>query len=299
MSDHQTTNQVFSESMANTESLQSTQSPGAMLRAARESQGLHVAHLAAMLKVSPQRLQALEADRFDVLPDMVFARALFGSACRCLKIDPTPMLSLLPLPGARQMHGDDEGLNAAFQDSGTGGKLFALNLGGKPMTWVLLVMLFGILAVVFWPKAKLDAAVTSSQAQLTAPSPEAVAASESPGAVIASVPAPVVVPAAPMPATKPIEAKEVAAEQPPASVTPEPAVLSLRLLGDVWLSVTDAQGVERVNKTAQGGEILNVSASLPLAVVLGRADMVEVSVRGQRLNVAEWTKGNVARFEVK
>ena len=71
-------------------------SAGALLRAARETAGLHVAALAVSMKVPVKKLEALEADRFDLLPDAVFVRALASSVCRNLKIDPAPILSRLP-----------------------------------------------------------------------------------------------------------------------------------------------------------------------------------------------------------
>ena len=49
---------------------------GALLRAARERQGLHVAALAAAIKIPQRKLEALEAGRFEELPDATFTRAL-------------------------------------------------------------------------------------------------------------------------------------------------------------------------------------------------------------------------------
>ena len=72
-----------------------------LLKQAREAAGLHVAALAAALKVPVRKLEDLEAGRFDRLPDMTFARALASSACRHLKIDPAPVLAQLPA-AARQ-----------------------------------------------------------------------------------------------------------------------------------------------------------------------------------------------------
>ena len=46
---------------------------GALLRQAREAAGLHVAALAVALKVPVRKLEALEDNRWDVLPDLVFA----------------------------------------------------------------------------------------------------------------------------------------------------------------------------------------------------------------------------------
>ena len=46
---------------------------GAMLRAARERQGLHIAALAASIKVPPAKLEALEAGRYEALTDSTVA----------------------------------------------------------------------------------------------------------------------------------------------------------------------------------------------------------------------------------
>jgi cytoskeleton protein RodZ len=65
-------------------------SAGALLRAAREKQGLHIAALAAAIKVAPRKLDALENDRWQDLPDATFTRALAQTVCRTLKIDARP-----------------------------------------------------------------------------------------------------------------------------------------------------------------------------------------------------------------
>lgn len=71
-------------------------SAGAVIRRAREDAGVHIAALAVALKVPVKRLEALEADRHDLLPDAVFVRALARSVCRSLKLDPAQVLPLLP-----------------------------------------------------------------------------------------------------------------------------------------------------------------------------------------------------------
>lgn len=72
---------------------------GVLLREARESAALQIAALAAALKVPVKKLEALESDRHDLLLDMVFVRALAASVCRTLKVDPAPVLELLPHAG--------------------------------------------------------------------------------------------------------------------------------------------------------------------------------------------------------
>jgi cytoskeleton protein RodZ len=66
-----------------------------------------------------------------------------------------------------------------------------------------------------------------------------------------------------------------------------------------WVEVIDGAGVVQVRKTLVAGEVLGVSGVLPLAVVLGRADAVDVQVRGQPFDMAGRAKDSIARFEVK
>lgn len=72
---------------------------GVLLQEAREAVGLHIDALAVVLKVPVKKLEALEMDRYDLLPDAVFTRALASSVCRTLKVDPAPILALLPTSG--------------------------------------------------------------------------------------------------------------------------------------------------------------------------------------------------------
>ena len=73
-----------------------TATAGALLRGYRKDLGLDIDALASAIRVPAAKLQALEDDRLDVLPDAVFARALALAVCRYLKTDAAPVLALLP-----------------------------------------------------------------------------------------------------------------------------------------------------------------------------------------------------------
>ena len=81
-------------------------SPGALIKAAREKAGLHLAILSVNLKVSIKQLEALESDQFDQLSEPVFARALAAKVCRVLKLDPSHVLALMPVVpnGLKPLH---------------------------------------------------------------------------------------------------------------------------------------------------------------------------------------------------
>lgn len=275
-------------------------SAGALLKAAREAQGLHVDILAVMLKVPVAKLEALEADRYDALTDVVFTRALAASMCRALKIDPTGVMAALPKTEIRRVTSSLAGLNTPIKTSrfSLGEQLTSRFLSPLGIAGALLVL--AILAVVLWPDVESLDVVSVSQDAVVRSEIEPVEASTSamPGLTPAiSLPAEtsVPLPLAPQQAT-PVQEAPAAPGAAPAHV---PASLVLQARGACWVQVTDANGVVQARKIMEAGEVAQFDGALPLAVVLGRADQVDVSVRGQRLDVTAMIQGNVARFEVK
>ena len=77
------------------------------------------------------------------------------------------------------------------------------------------------------------------------------------------------------------------------------AVVVFKTSGPSWVEVTDASGQVTLRRTMAAGESVGTAGNLPLAVVVGRADATQVSVRGQPLNLGPLSRDNVARFEVK
>lgn len=149
---------------------------GALLRQARESAGLHVAALAVSMKVPVKKLEALEADRLDLLPDAVFVRALASSVCRALKIDAVPILKLLPQTTTPKLDTEDRGINTPFHAAGDfKGRSWPAFISRPAVLWVF-ALLLGVVAVVVFPESRLSSnaapatsAVGSKDASLESP----------------------------------------------------------------------------------------------------------------------------------
>ncbi len=71
---------------------------GARLRAAREERGRSLRELARELRVSAEVLEALEACRFDALPEPVLAKGHLRRYAKALGLDPEPLVALYPAP---------------------------------------------------------------------------------------------------------------------------------------------------------------------------------------------------------
>jgi cytoskeleton protein RodZ len=301
-----------------------------LLRAAREARGVHIAALAAAIKVSPRKLEALEAGRFDELSDPTFTRALAQAVCRHLKTDPAPVLALLPAaasqPLGRVVHG---GLNERFSASGAtsadatspAGQALALLLR-RPLWLAALGLAVAALAVALWPtSAPVVVAASEPAAALAPPTSSADAASVA-GAAAASAPvasatnletvhsapglgdlaasAPL---AAVLVASAPMAGGAVAAIGPPAAgsaaAAPAGTALVLRSNEPSWVEVRDGQGGLLLSRTLLPGESVSIDGSLPLRATIGNAAATQASFRGQALNLAAVTRDNVARLELK
>ena len=278
------------------------------MRAGREAAGLHIAALAAALKVPVRKLEALEAGRYDELPDMTFARALASSACRHLKLDPAPVLEQLPHNVVPELGGSGRAINAPFKPATDPAPINPLSWFSRPALLVAIVLLLGALVIVFLPRAQESVGVADAPAVRVEPvalpqpgatvEPDAsagVAGAEAPAVPIAPEPvAPTL--ATPGSAGVPaLSAPSVAADTAAAAGS----LLTITATGDSWVEVTNGAGSVVTQRVLKSGDSIDFSTSPPYSVVLGRADAAQVMVRGQPFDANAIARNNVARFEVK
>jgi cytoskeleton protein RodZ len=283
---------------------------GALLKAAREKQGLHIAALAAAIKVSPRKLEALEANRLDELPDLTFTRALAQTVCRTLKVDPRPVLDRLPAPGLQALVPVDEGLNQPFRE-GMARTMRAheesplRGLAMRPMLWGALLLLVASVLLYLVP---LDGWLGRGGSEVAAPLPVASAPALAPAlAASAMAPAASALPAAELPASAATAAASAAVletvfSSPPAGngpASPPPAgALVLRVTEASWIEVRDRRGVALLSRTVTPGEQLGLDGPGPLLVVVGNVAATELVFRGQPVDLAPHNRDNVARFQL-
>ncbi|MEE9384130.1 MAG: helix-turn-helix domain-containing protein [Nannocystaceae bacterium] len=69
--------------------------PGAYVRDHRKRRGFSLEQLAAATKIPKRQLQAIEDERFDELPGLVFVKGFLRCCARALKLDEEVLLGLL------------------------------------------------------------------------------------------------------------------------------------------------------------------------------------------------------------
>ncbi len=298
-------------------------SAGALLRRAREQTGTSVAALAAGLKIHPSKLEALEADRHDALPDPAFARALAQSICRTLKLDPAPVLAALPRPpDQRRLVQVAQGLNTPFTDRP--GRLAPDDLrrvGTSPLVWLALLVLIAAAVLYVLPSGWAGYLPEAWRPMRPAVAPTTVV--EPVGTVVETIPAapgvaiavPGAVPGAssasavdptrtePLPAALPLAGQPALAASVASAAVPGSTSgldsLQLHTVAESWIEVSDAQGRPLLARLVPAGERIEVDGTPPLQVRIGNAAGTELVFRGMPYALAPHTRDNVARFELK
>jgi cytoskeleton protein RodZ len=128
---------------------------GALLRQLRENAGFKLDVLAQALRVSPAKLEALESDRLDELPDAMFARALTLAVCRQLKTDAAPVLALLPTQDVSRLAAKNErGLDFPLDRPSflPQSSFVAVARLFTPMRWAAVAVLVLALVIGLWPE---------------------------------------------------------------------------------------------------------------------------------------------------
>lgn len=269
---------------------------GSLLRAARERQGLHIAALAASIKVNPRKLEALESDRYAELPDLAFTRALAQTVCRALKIDAAPVLALLPKAvGMGRLEQVASGLQTPFQDR-PGQASADLGLLGRPAVWGPVLVLLAAAVLYMLPSSLFEATDGGDGSVVTAPVPMEPASVAAPSVATAATAASQAASATVVDTVHSTPSSaEAASEEAPAAPA---ALLTLRATEESWVEVRDGRGSVLLSRTLQAGETVNLDGDLPLRATIGNADVVGVSFRGRPVDLAASTRGNVARLEL-
>ena len=330
---------VDHSSSSDVDALMAQISAGGLLKQAREAAGLHIAALAVALKVPVKKLEALESDRFDLLPDAVFVRALASSVCRTLKIDPAQVLQRLPQTSSPRLTYQGASINAPFRAPGDGPSPSIWTQISRPAVLAGLILLMGALVLIFFPALKtgvsgaksdalsgmadgepvkvaavppaFPAAVVRANDQADAakpfaadrePAPPEMAASSAlltPAQVSGVTSASPVTPASPARPSETVVQPIAAPGNPASAALTSTGIVVFSAKSDSWVEVTDSKGQVVLRRILNAGEVVGATGALPLAAIVGRADVTSVQVRGKAFDLSAVAKDNVARFEVR
>jgi cytoskeleton protein RodZ len=279
---------------------------GAELQRAREARGLALTEVAQQLKFAPRQLEALEQDRFDLLPGGTFARGMVRNYARLLKIDPEPLVRSI---GERFEAPDADILAARYRQP------VPFSDSARRSTFVYLGLSLGVLAIggsVGWQWYHERPRSVAALARIEAPKPAEPAAKPRAPASVAKAKAAEATPKvaqAPVPKLVPPETASKSAPEPPvvekaAELKPLPIAkvaagvhrLVIRCDEEAWVEVRGDADRALISSLNAAGSERSLRARGPLNLVIGNAHHVTVLHNDQPLDLEPYIKAEIARF---
>lgn len=287
--------------------------------------------LAARLHLPLRAIEALENDRFDLLPEPPYVRGYLRSCAKVLEVDAEPMIRALELATGSLRESLDI-TPVAAGNSGKPGKpspradapIPTASSSSSSRPWVMvavLVLLAGLVVGLFLYAGGLfqesvEPADGVEDTSLVRPQPAPSVTSEiqlvitgdvsdSPVAAVAAVPPPeedAAPSAEAITATLP-EAPSGGRAAAPVDTEPAPPTgrgrLVLRFEEDSWVEIIDAGGERLLVGLMRKGSERRIEGATPVRVFLGNAPGVRVTFNGQPMDMSGDTRAdNTARFTV-
>jgi cytoskeletal protein RodZ len=246
---------------------------GLWLRREREVREVTLAEIADVTKISKTYLQALEEERFDVLPAPVFAKGFLREYARYVGLDPDEVVNSY-LSALREEEPEVGG--AQGQPSGRSSFDWMI---GVVLAAALLILVAVIGFAGFWAERSQRGSAATSDVSTDPASPPLVVAPP-----VSATPQPV--------ATDP--SAQGPASPLPAETPPSPLVVTIDFTEDCWVEAS-VDGRRRLSELHVQGESLQIDAERRVELTLGNPSGVVVEVNGEPYSLADYRPGRVAR----
>jgi cytoskeleton protein RodZ len=274
---------------------------GAQLKAAREAAGLSLDQVAQQLKLAPRQVRALEEENFGMLPGRTFTRGFMRNYARLLNLDPDLLVAHLPdaahAPSLESPPLHSTGTTMAELPTA---HARAPSFGRWLIPLVLVASIVAAAGYEWYRGRPVGVAAPPRSAETAPPAAPNTSTTPLPNPVVPDSGAPA--PAAP-PATSGQSAPDGTAQ--PAS-TPQAAaagaadaVLVVRYEGPSWTEIRDSAGRMLISRLVDADSVEPFDGAPPFSIVIGNARAVTLVYRGQPVDLAPYTRLNVARLVLR
>lgn len=285
------------DSVAQIEAKPAHEGVGAMLRARRVELGLSQADVAHMVKLPPRRIEAMEQERWEELPDGPYLRGFLRNIARALNLDAAGLMQKVDASLMRISSPDSilipQGVAHATlpRRSGPADE----RRGGRALVYGAFAFAL-IAALIAWSGTEsFDHAVATGKGLVAQQAPVASAPAAPSTNVTAGTDS--------TPALQPGEtAAAVAAPDVSVGNATKPAASALALLfhfnEESWVEVRSADGKVLLQRLNAAGSEQEIDGEAPFSLVVGNAKGVALKFRGQPVDLTPYTRDSVARFKL-
>ena len=265
---------------------------GQILKAHREHANVNIATIAEPLKLSELQIKRLENDEFALLGPITFVKGYIKNYCRELEIDSAPILAMMPAPPEPAKPANMQSFSRRTEKEASDSRLMLV-------TYIILAIVIGSSALWFWQNATPIEEQTSNinvensiLSERQAVQPTNIAQQQSADNALAEeVLAPSEHEAVP-------EITQAQTNQPLTTNTDsaENSTIEMNFNDESWVEIYDGEGEKIAFGVKKAGYLMTVTGKPPFSVVLGKHNVVSVTLNGEKVDISAFPKNRLAKF---
>ncbi|MCQ8891584.1 DUF4115 domain-containing protein [Pseudoalteromonas carrageenovora] len=281
----------------NTQTQSEQPTVGQILKKHREQANVSIETIAAPLKLSELQVQRLENDEFALLGPITFVKGYIKNYCRELKVDSTPIIAMMPAPPEPTKPANMQSFSRRTEKEANDSRLMLFS-------YLILAIVIGSSALWFWQNATPIEEQTSNinvenskmserqAAQPTVLQQEQQAQIDDESLL---TPQSTLATSETLTPQTPVEAAPAAQQE---QSTDNLSTIVMNFNDESWVEIYDGEGEKVAFGVKKAGYKMTVSGTPPFSIVLGKHDVVSITLNGEPIDISAFPKNRLAKFKL-
>ena len=281
----------------NTQPQSDEPSVGQILKTHRENANISLAKIASLLKLTELQVEHIENDEYHLLGAKTFVKGYIKNYCRTLNIDCSAILAMLPAFSASDKPVDMQSFSRRTEKEAHDSRLMTVS-------YLILAIVIGSSAVWWWQNAmpideqnntiNANNSLISEQQKSTKLLAEAADEAQSneiepaPQANSAVINEQQTIQAAPL--------NDAQSQSEPTSS--DLSTIIMMFNDESWVEIHDANDEKIAFGVKKAGYEMTLTGVAPFSVVLGKHDVVRITLNGEPVDISAFPKNRLAKFKL-
>ena len=281
----------------NTQPQNDEPSVGQILKTHRENANISLAKIASLLKLTESQVQHIENDEYHLLGAKTFVKGYIKNYCRTLNIDSTTILTMLPAYSTSDKPVDMQSFSRRTEKEAHDSRLMTVS-------YLILAIVIGSSAVWWWQNAmpideqtntiNANNSLISEQQESTKLLAEAADEAQSnevepaPQANSTVFNEQQTIQAAPL--------NDAQSQSEPTSS--DLSTIIMMFNDESWVEIHDANDEKIAFGVKKAGYEMTLTGVAPFSVVLGKHDVVRITLNGEPVDISAFPKNRLAKFKL-
>lgn len=281
----------------NTQPQSDEPSVGQILKTHRENANISLAKIASLLKLTESQVQHIENDEYHLLGAKTFVKGYIKNYCRTLNIDSTAILAMLPAFSTSDKPVDMQSFSRRTEKEAHDSRLMTVS-------YLILAIVIGSSAVWWWQNAtpidEQTNTINANNSFITQQQENTKRLAEAADEVqLDDVKPAQQTNSALQNEQQTIQAAPLNDAQSPSEPTnTDLSTIFMMFNDESWVEIHDANDEKIAFGVKKAGYEMTLTGVAPFSVVLGKHDVVSITLNGEPVDISAFPKNRLAKFKL-